>query len=318
MKKIHYGVLSTAQIVPRFVAGVRASKYGSVEAIASRTLKKAQEMATELAIPRAYGSYEELCQDEWVDVVYIATYNQGHYAAAKLALSHGKHVLLEKPFTLKGAQARELFQLAQKQKVFLMEAQKSVFLPITLRVKQALQTGAIGEVQWVHSVTSYPDVDHIRWFHSLAAGGGTLHSSGSYPLQYLQFVLDQPLQQVTGTATLPVEGADNQCNLALQFAQGILGNVFITVNLALPSELVFYGTKGQIRVPSFWKADQAYFENQEGGKEIWTAPFSSEFVFEIDHVNDCLLAGRLTSPVMTESLTVATVEQIEACYQEWL
>lgn len=131
MDKIRYGIMSTAQIVPRFVSGLRESAQAEVRGIASRRLENAQKMSKELAIPVAYGSYEELCKDETIDIIYIPTYNQGHYSAAKLALSQGKPVLLEKPFTLNAAEAEELFAIAQEQGVFLMEAQKSVFLPIT-------------------------------------------------------------------------------------------------------------------------------------------------------------------------------------------
>ncbi len=141
MDKIRYGIMSTAQIVPRFVAGLRESAQAEVRGIASRRLENAQKMAKELAIPVAYGSYEELCKDETIDIIYIPTYNQGHYSAAKLALSQGKPVLLEKPFTLNTAEAEELFAIAQEQGVFLMEAQKSVFLPITQKVKATIQEG---------------------------------------------------------------------------------------------------------------------------------------------------------------------------------
>jgi predicted dehydrogenase len=154
MRKIRYGIISTAQIVPRFVAGVAASEAGEVRAIASRTLGKAEKMAAELAIPKAYGSYEAVCQDEEIDIVYVATYNQGHYEAAKLALQHHKHVLVEKPFTLKLTQAQELFDLAAKNRCFLMEAQKAVFLPITQMVKSALQQNKIGKIQWLQSITT--------------------------------------------------------------------------------------------------------------------------------------------------------------------
>ena len=65
---IRYGIVSTASIVPRFVAGVQASQTGEVVAIASRSLSKAQEVATTLGIPKAYGSYEELYADPTVDV----------------------------------------------------------------------------------------------------------------------------------------------------------------------------------------------------------------------------------------------------------
>ncbi|WP_281738514.1 Gfo/Idh/MocA family protein, partial [Enterococcus dispar] len=168
---ISYGIVSTASIVPRFVAGIRASKEGSVAAIASRELAKAQKVATELHIPKAYGSYAEMFADPAIDIIYIATYNKGHFETAKQALEAGKPVLLEKPFTLSEADAKELFTLAKEKQLFLMEAQKAVFLPITLAVKKAIATGKIGEVKLMRSLTSYPNIGHVKWFPSLEAGG---------------------------------------------------------------------------------------------------------------------------------------------------
>mgnify|MGYP003247230194 CR=1 FL=1 len=273
MDKIRYGIMSTAQIVPRFVAGLRESAQVEVRGIASRRLENAQKMAKELAIPVAYGSYEELCKDETIDIIYIPTYNQGHYSAAKLALSQGKPVLLEKPFTLNAAEAEELFAIAQEQGVFLMEAQKSVFLPITQK--------------------------------------------GSYPLQYLQYVLGKEIQVITGTATYQQGATDSQCNLALKFAEGTLGNIFINVGLKIPSEMTIYGTKGQIVIPNFWKTDCAYYTDAQGNTVKWSEQFTSEFTYEINHVNQCLQDKKLTSPVMTKELTIATVKIVESFYQEW-
>lgn len=84
------------------------------------------------------------------------------------------------------------------------------------------------------------------WFYSREAGGGALHGSGSYPLQYLQYVLGKEIQVITGTATYQQGATDSQCNLALKFAEGTLGNIFINVGLKIPSEMTIYGTKGQI------------------------------------------------------------------------
>lgn len=61
--------------------------------------------------------------DESIDVIYVATINQDHYKVAKAALLAGKHVLVEKPFTLTYDQANELFALAESCNLFLMEAQ---------------------------------------------------------------------------------------------------------------------------------------------------------------------------------------------------
>ncbi|MBO0472319.1 hypothetical protein IGL98_002909 [Enterococcus sp. DIV0840] len=318
MEKVRYGILSTAQIVPRFVEGIKKSTVGEVTAIASRTFDKAAKMAEELNIPKAYGSYEELCKDEEIDIVYLATYNKGHYEAAKMALAYKKHVLVEKPFTLKLAQAEELFDIAEKNGCFLMEAQKSVFLPISLQVKKAIQQNKIGEVHWLQSVTSYPNVDHISWFHSLDAGGGTLHGSGSYPLQYMQFILDQPIVEYHGSSTRRKGETDDQVNLSLKFQNQALGTIFISVKVDIPSKMTIYGELGRIEIPYFWKTRQATIYYEDGRQEILSGEFDSEFIFEVEHVNECLQNHLLESPIMTKKMTVDTVSLVDHFYTEWL
>lgn len=314
---IHYGILSTAQVVPRFVRGIQESAEGVATAIASRELAKAEGMARELGIPKAYGSYEELCSDDEIDIVYIATYNKGHYEAAELALEHGKHVLLEKPFTLKLMETRVLFNMAEANDLFLMEAQKAVFLPVTKKIKQLLDDKKIGTIRWVQSVTSYPNIDHIKWFRSLAAGGGILRGAGTYPLEYISYLLGEPITDYSGIASFGGE-VDSQCSLALRLGKETVANLFMTVDLTLPNLLTIYGEEGRIEVPDFWKTKEAMVYYKDGRVEKIEGDFSSEFVFEIDHVNQLLAEGKHRSPVMTEELTETTVGLIDYLYQQWL
>lgn len=314
---IRYGIISTAQVVPRFVAGVKESMDGTVTAIASRQLAKAEKMAQELDIPHAYGSYEELCQSDQVDIVYVAVYNKGHYDAAKLALEHNKHVLLEKPFTMTLEQAEELFEIAEERKLFLMEAQKSVFLPITEQVEELLAKDTIGKVRWMKAVMAYPNIYHISWFSSLDAGGGILRGAGTYPLEYMQFLLKQAPKEITGTMVFPPDKSDTQANISLTFPDNTIGSLFLTVELDLPAGITLYGEKGTIFVPNFWKTKEAEVTYPDGRVEKIIESFQSEFVFEVEHVNECLQQKRLTSPVVTKEMTLQTVRIIEEMYQHY-
>ncbi len=314
---IRYGIISAANIVPRFVAGVKESDEGEVVAIAARNIERAQQMAAELAIPTVYGSYQELFQDETIDIVYIAVYNKAHYETAKAALLANKHVLLEKPFTLNWDEAEELFDLAHARHLFLMEAQKALFLPITQRVKNKIQAGAIGDVNYMRATTAYPSVDHIDWFHSIEAGGGALYGSGGYPLQYMLYVTDGTIAEAAGTAVRNPNESDTQCDVSVLFEAGVQGNIFITTHMDLPSQLTIYGTKGEITIPNFWKAQEATII-QDGKVEKIAQPHQSEFVFEVNHVNECLQKGLVESPIVTKELTLQTVELFEQLYQQWL
>ncbi|MDR2465347.1 MAG: Gfo/Idh/MocA family oxidoreductase, partial [Streptococcaceae bacterium] len=117
--KLRYGILSTANVAPRVIDAIRQEGTGEVIAIASREISKAIQFAEEHRIHKAYGSYEVLFLDSDVDIVYIPTVNQAHFQNAKDALEHGKHVLVEKPFTLKLSESEKLFQLAKEKKRFI-------------------------------------------------------------------------------------------------------------------------------------------------------------------------------------------------------
>lgn len=314
---IRYGIISTAQIVPRFVAGVNESEDGVVTAIASRNLEKAQQVAQELAIPTAYGSYQELYEDDNVDIVYVATYNKGHYEATKNALLAGKHVLVEKPFTLSWDEADELFELAKQQNCFLMEAQKAVFLPITQYVKKLIQEKQLGDVRYLRSFTAYPNVDHISWFDSLDAGGGALHGSGSYGLQYMLYVTGTEIEEAAGTALIEPGKTDSQCDVSVLLTNNIQGNVFVTTNFGSDSQLTIFGNQGQVVIPKFWKTQEATV-TINGESEHIHLPHQSEFVFEVNHVNECLAKGLTESPIMTKDLTLQTIELVEKMYEQWV
>lgn len=318
MKKINYGILSTASIVPRFVAGVNASQHGFVKGIASRSIEKAELLAKELAIPNVYGSYEAICQDPEIEIIYVATYNKAHYSAAMLALKNGKHVLLEKPFCLTVKEAKELFAYAKEHNLFIMEAQKAVFLPATLKVKELIETGIIGKIRYVNASSSHLGVERIKWFDSLESGGGTLFGSGTYPLEYLQFVLGNQFSSWTGTCLGKPNQSDSQCTLSLKLGEDTLATIFITTLVDAPSALTIYGEKGSITIPNYWKATELTVTINGEESEIFKFPMLSEFAYEVDHVNNCLEKGFIQSPWMSESVTVSTITIIETMYQEWI
>ena len=316
MEKIKIGIMSAANIVPRVVAGMRESGVAEPTALAARSLEKATALAQSLDIPKVYETYEELVADRGLDLIYIPVYNQGHFAAAKMALEAGHHVLLEKPFTQTLAEAQALFQLAAEKKLFLMEAQKAVFLPLTQQIKQLLEEKVLGEVKYIRSKTAYPGAaQRITWFLDRQAGGGSLHSSGVYALHYLQYLLNEPIAELAGTSLLAPGQTDTSFQLSLRLGN-TLASIFNTTDLATENELVIFGTEGTLTVPSFWKSQTAQLETSAGVQTI-SAPFASDFADEFRHVADCLKKGVLTSPIMTPAITLRTVGLIEKTYRQW-
>ncbi|EHI70417.1 oxidoreductase, NAD-binding domain protein [Streptococcus ictaluri 707-05] len=198
MSKVRFGIVSTAQVAPRFIEGVRLAGNGEVVAVFSRSLARAQSFAKAHGLPKAFGSLTDMLLDDDIDAIYVASINSDHYEAAKASLLAGKHVVVEKPFTLTSAQAEHLFQLAEEKDLFLMEAQKSVFIPMTGVIKNLLTSGDLGDIVSVSSTTAYPNIDHVTWFRELVLGGGTVHFMAPYVLSYLPFIFNTSISQIKG------------------------------------------------------------------------------------------------------------------------
>lgn len=315
---IKYGILSTASIVERFVNGIRESHDGEVIAIASRSLEKAREHAKKLNISQYYGSYEELYEDDNIDVIYVPTVNSRHYRDCKNALEHHKHVIVEKPFVLKPEQVKELFALAKRNHCFLMEGQKSVFLPTTRKISEVLNNQMIGKVKYIEFKASFPGrFNYDHWMYDLNMGGGALYGSATYTIELLQYLFDDPEMIISGTAVACPTGADEICSFQLVLNQEILVSSTIAMNVATKNEAVFYGEHGYIVVPNFWKSNQFDIVMNDGQNYHFNFPYNSEFVYEINHANHCIEQRLLQSPIMNEKKTLKTVELVSQFYQQW-
>ena len=121
-----WGILATGTIAKKFASTVEqmSAEGEQLVAVGSRHLESAQAFAQQYGIPRCYDSYEALAADPEVEAIYIATPNTLHYENCKLCLEQGKHVLCEKPFTIRPEQARELYRLAEEKHLFLADKRR--------------------------------------------------------------------------------------------------------------------------------------------------------------------------------------------------
>ena len=148
---MNWGILATGTIANKFATTINAmaAEGERLAAVGSRRAESAKAFAAQYNIPHWYASYEELAADPAVDAIYIATPNALHYENCKLCLEHGKHVLCEKPFTINAEQAKELYALAEKKQLFIMEAFWIRFLPLYAKLQQMLADGVIGTLQTI-------------------------------------------------------------------------------------------------------------------------------------------------------------------------
>lgn len=121
-----WGIFGAGKIAHDFMVALKTLPENDhkVVAVASRSLERAAEFADRHNIEKAFGSYEDLARDENVEVVYVSTIHPMHAPLCKLALSHGKHVLCEKPMTMNLKYTKEVFELARVKGLFIMEVRE--------------------------------------------------------------------------------------------------------------------------------------------------------------------------------------------------
>ena len=126
---VRWGILGTGGIASTFVTDLKLTDSGVAAAVGSRSQESADRFADDFAIANRHASYESLVGDPDVDVIYVATPHPLHHDNAILALRAGKHILVEKPFTMNAVEARHIVKVAREQRLFAMEAMWTRFLP---------------------------------------------------------------------------------------------------------------------------------------------------------------------------------------------
>lgn len=315
MSNLRYGILSTSSIAPRFIAAVRTAKGGEIVALSSRTLQKAKEKAAAWDIPKAYGSHAELLDDEDVNIVYISAVNAAHYPLAKAALQKGKHVVCEKPCTCAADHTKELFALAREKGLFFMEAQKMLFLPAILEVQKRIVRGDLGEIHMAEFSHSF-SAAYNTWMYDKEAGGGPLLSSGIYAVQLLLWLFG-PVADIRGVKSSVENGTEWQYILSGHMEKGMLFSIKNSTRAILDNTARLYGTKGFVVIPDYWKARKAIFYIKGKRPQVVEFPCEYELVYEAEHIVKCMGEGRITSPVVTEELSVAGIAALEKVAANW-
>ncbi|MFB8243698.1 Gfo/Idh/MocA family protein [Streptomyces sp. NPDC055952] len=313
---VRWGILATGGIAAAFTADLIDLPDAEVVAVASRSPEPAKAFAERFGIPRAYGDWSALAQDEDIDVVYVATPHTAHRAAAGLCLAAGRHVLCEKPFTLNLRQAEELVALAREHGRFLMEAMWMYCNPLVRRLKALVDDGAIGEVRSVQAdfglAGPFPPSHRLR---SRELGGGALLDLGVYPVSFAQLLLGEP-SDVAARAVLSEEGVDLQTAAVLSWESGALASVHSSIVGGTPNSASVSGTRGRVDVPHGFFSPERFVLHRDGrdAEEFTADPVDgprNTMRHEALEVMRALRAGETESPLVPLDGTLAVMRTLD-------
>ena len=267
---LRWGVLGPGEIAGDFVSTLHANTDQRVHAVGSRSLERARRFATTHGVPRSYGDYSQLVADPDIDIVYVSSVNSEHRALAQLAMSAGKHVLIEKPISVSADDARAIAEVARATGVFAMEAMWSRYLPQTDVLKQLIDGGDFGEITTVTAdFGANFGTDHSAPVFRPELGGGVLRDIGIYPVWFARFVLGEPVSMVVKGSRIET-GADAQVAAILTAAGGAQAIVSTTMLADTPTVATINGTRARAEVRSPFLMPDGFDLVTEHSRDTWT------------------------------------------------
>ncbi len=193
-------------------------------AIAARDLKRAEAFRQKYGFQKAYGSYEELVNDPEVELVYIATPHSHHFVHASLAIEHGKPVLCEKAFTANVREAEALLALAHEKKVFITEAIWTRYMPLSLKVKEIIDSGVIGRPRLLTATLAYQMETKERIVRADLCGGALL-DLGVYSINFARMYFGGDVESMRSNVWKGPEGMDMLNAMSIIYKDGRMANI---------------------------------------------------------------------------------------------
>lgn len=250
-----FAIFGPGKIAQCMAAAVTPLEEVERYAVASRDLERAQAFASEWGFEKAYGSYEEMLDDPEVELIYVATPHSHHYEHTKMCLNAGKHVLLEKAFTVNAKQAEELIALAKEKNVLLAEAIWTRYMPSRKMIDDLIESGRIGRVNAVMANLGY-ELHDIPRMQEPELAGGALLDLGVYPINFAKMVVKKDVKDVISTAVMSPKGIDWTNSITIIFEDDTMAVLHSNMLAGLNRLGAIYGDKGYLEVQNINNAEE--------------------------------------------------------------
>ena len=302
------GLVSTANINRALLRAVPTGV--EIAAVASRDAARAQAYAREHGIERAHGSYEALLADDAIDAVYVSLPNGLHHEWTLKAIEAGKHVLVEKPYSRRAAEAEEAWAAAERAGLVVMEAFMWRHHPQADLARSLVEEGAIGRLSLVRTTFSFPldEPGNVRLAADL--DGGALMDVGCYCISGARLLAGEP-EQAFGEQVTGPSGVDLGFFGTLRFPGDVVAQFDASFALPQRQRLEAVGDAGTLVLEAPWRVDW-------GGRllvndEPVAVPAANPYELELANLA-AAIAGE-AEPLLGREDAVAQARVIEALYR---
>ena len=305
---MRFGILSTAGIARKdVIPGIETSEH-EVLAIASRDADRASTVAEEFGIPRSYGSYEALLEDDDLDAIYNPLPNALHAEWTRKAADAGLHVLCEKPLTADADAAAALHDYCDDRDVTLMEAFMYRFHPRTERAAEIVHDELDGvhavDASFKFSLRGRPD--DIRLDPDLA--GGSVMDVGCYAISAARLFLGEPDRVYARTRDSRDCGVDTDMAGILEYDDGALARIASGFDTPATQTYRVEAENGWLEVEEAFDVGitESAIEYELDGRRV-TERFDAvdQYRLEVEYFADCVASG--ANPLIDRAESVAKI-----------
>lgn len=312
------GILGCGVMAETFADTLR--QMGEVEcyAAASRTLKRAEEFAGKYGFKKAYGSYEELCADPEVELIYIATPHSSHFDNMKLCIRYKKPVLCEKSFTVNAREAEQIREYAEQEQVFVAEAIWTRYMPSRNMIQEIIDSGIIGDISVLTANLSYP-ISHKERIMRPELAGGALLDIGVYGVNFAMMHFGTDIERIESSVRMTDTGVDAMESITIFFRGGRMAVLTHDIYSRSDRKGIFYGEKGYIIVEninnpqsiSVYDTEDRLVRRMDVPKQI------SGYEYEVLECIDAVRSGEKESSSMPLSDSIKVMEIMDQLRGQW-
>ena len=285
---LRWGLMSTARINDRVLAGAALSDRAEIVAVGSRDGARSQAYAREHGVERFHASYDALLADPEVDAVYISLPNGLHVEWSIRALEAGKHVLCEKPFSPHPEDVEQAFDVAEREGLVLSEAFMWRHHPQTHELLRLVRDGAVGRLRLVRAQFSFRLADDADIRLDPELEGGALMDVGCYCVSAIRAIAGEPLS-LSGEETLGPTGVEVVFAGTARCPDDVLAHFDCGFAMPYRAGIEVAGEDGIIVVRDPWHVTEPGIEvHREDGVERIDVPHADSYRLELENVADAI------------------------------
>ena len=313
-----FAILGPGNIANKMARTVNALEGMELYAVASRDLDRAKAFAEKWGAEKAYGSYEELVKDPEVEIVYIATPHSHHYQYAKLCLEQGKHILVEKAFTVNARQAEEVLNLAKEKNLLAAEAIWPRYMPSRKMIDDLLAEGVIGDPKTMISSLGFP-LTHVDRLVKPELAGGALLDVTIYPITSALMVFKGEIVDVKATAVMSPEGIDWMDSITFTFADGKMAILHGNMIAQTDCDTVIFGTEGCMKLVNTnnYQEIQIYGKGRDVLASYKVPEQISGFEYEVLSCKKAIEEGKIECPEMPHAEILRVMKLMDDIRNTW-